>query len=167
VDTLLQIPRLYNVYKGMGIVTSFQNLLDNIFLPLFEVTIDPASHPQLHVFLKQVEKSLVIKNIHIDCSSALCHASTFHTSTIYLLLCASHMPVFFLLEELRIIILRRKQGERTLTNTPKLTPKQLRIHACLCYKKDDLDCGPLWFPLLNFSQLNFNHFSSWTSKHTE
>jgi hypothetical protein len=29
--------------------------LDNIFLPLFEVTVDPASHPQLHVFLKQVE----------------------------------------------------------------------------------------------------------------
>ncbi|KAK3135827.1 hypothetical protein QOZ80_5BG0423900 [Eleusine coracana subsp. coracana] len=51
---LVQIPRLYNVYKQMGIVTSFQNLLDNIFLPLFEVTIDPASHPQLHVFLKQV-----------------------------------------------------------------------------------------------------------------
>ena len=114
VDTLLQIPRLYNVYKGMGIVTSFQNLLDNIFLPLFEVTIDPASHPQLHVFLKQVEKSLVIKNMHIDCSSALCHASTFHTSTIYLLLCASHMPAFFLLEhagELRIIILRKKRGK--------------------------------------------------------
>jgi adenosine deaminase len=53
--TILQIPRLYNVYKEMGIVTSFQNLLDNIFLPLFEVTIDPASHPQLHVFLKQVK----------------------------------------------------------------------------------------------------------------
>ncbi|KAF6989783.1 hypothetical protein CFC21_007076 [Triticum aestivum] len=51
---LIQIPRLYNVYKQMGIVTSFQNLLDNIFLPLFEVTIDPTSHPQLHVFLKQV-----------------------------------------------------------------------------------------------------------------
>ncbi|WOL16294.1 AMP deaminase-like [Canna indica] len=51
---LIQIPRLYNVYKEMGIVTSFQNLLDNIFLPLFEVTVDPSSHPQLHVFLKQV-----------------------------------------------------------------------------------------------------------------
>ncbi|XP_047093993.1 probable AMP deaminase isoform X1 [Lolium rigidum] len=51
---LVQIPRLYNVYKQMGIVTSFQNLLDNIFLPLFEVTIDPSSHPQLHVLLKQV-----------------------------------------------------------------------------------------------------------------
>ena len=123
VDTLLQIPRLYNVYKGMGIVTSFQNLLDNIFLPLFEVTIDPASHPQLHVFLKQVEKSLVIKNMHIDCSSALCHASTFHTSTIYLLLCASHMPVFFLLDAYHYI---KKKGEKTLTNTPKTHTKSTK-----------------------------------------
>ncbi|OMO97581.1 hypothetical protein COLO4_14507 [Corchorus olitorius] len=48
------IPRLYNIYKEMGIVTSFQNILDNIFIPLFEVTVDPDSHPQLHVFLKQV-----------------------------------------------------------------------------------------------------------------
>lgn len=52
---ILQLPRLYNVYKEMGIVTSFQNILDNIFLPLFEVTVNPDSHPQLHVFLKQVE----------------------------------------------------------------------------------------------------------------
>ncbi|KAF4379092.1 hypothetical protein F8388_022179 [Cannabis sativa] len=51
---LIQLPRLYNIYKDMGIVTSFQNILDNIFLPLFEVTVDPESHPQLHVFLKQV-----------------------------------------------------------------------------------------------------------------
>ncbi|KAI3896545.1 hypothetical protein MKW92_043214 [Papaver armeniacum] len=51
---LIQLPRLYNIYKEMGIVKSFQNMLDNIFLPLFEVTVDPDSHPQLHVFLKQV-----------------------------------------------------------------------------------------------------------------
>ncbi|KAK1376843.1 AMP deaminase [Heracleum sosnowskyi] len=51
---LIQLPRLYNIYKDMGIVTSFQNILDNFFLPLFEVTVDPESHPQLHVFLKQV-----------------------------------------------------------------------------------------------------------------
>ncbi|KAK6943472.1 AMP deaminase [Dillenia turbinata] len=40
--------------QEIGIVTSFQNILGNIFLPLFEVTVDPNSHPQLHVFLKQV-----------------------------------------------------------------------------------------------------------------
>ncbi|KAH9773674.1 AMP deaminase [Citrus sinensis] len=48
---LIQLPRLYNVYKQMGIVKSFQNIIDNVFIPLFEVTIDPSSHPQLHVFL--------------------------------------------------------------------------------------------------------------------
>nr|XP_011463511.1 PREDICTED: AMP deaminase-like isoform X2 [Fragaria vesca subsp. vesca] len=51
---LIQLPRLYNIYKKMGIVTSFQNILDNVFIPLFEVTVDPNSHPQLHLFLKQV-----------------------------------------------------------------------------------------------------------------
>ncbi|KAL4302337.1 hypothetical protein GQ457_10G025330 [Hibiscus cannabinus] len=51
---LIQLPRLYNVYKQMGIVKSFQNILDNVFIPLFEATVDPNSHPQLHVFLKMV-----------------------------------------------------------------------------------------------------------------
>lgn len=50
----MQLPRLYNIYKSMGIVTSFQNILDNVFIPLFEVTVDPNSHPQLHMFLMQV-----------------------------------------------------------------------------------------------------------------
>jgi phosphoribosylcarboxyaminoimidazole (NCAIR) mutase len=31
-------------------------MLDNIFEPLFEVTRDPASHPQLHVLLSQVRQ---------------------------------------------------------------------------------------------------------------
>lgn len=49
----LQIPRLYDIYKAQGIIENFEQLLDNIFTPLFEVTVDPASHPQLHLFLKQ------------------------------------------------------------------------------------------------------------------
>ncbi|XP_051146127.1 probable AMP deaminase isoform X2 [Andrographis paniculata] len=51
---LIQLPKLYNVYRSMGTVTSFQNIIDNIFIPLFEVTVDPNSHPHLHVFLLQV-----------------------------------------------------------------------------------------------------------------
>ncbi|KAK1381291.1 AMP deaminase [Heracleum sosnowskyi] len=51
---LIQLPRLYNVYRSMGTVTSFQTILDNVFIPLFEVTVNPKSHPQLHVFLMQV-----------------------------------------------------------------------------------------------------------------
>lgn len=51
---LIQLPRLYNVYRSMGTVTSFQTILDNVFIPLFEVTVDPRSHPHLHLFLMQV-----------------------------------------------------------------------------------------------------------------
>lgn len=52
----LQIPRLYNIYKETGVIDNFQQMLDNLFEPLFEVTQDPASHPQLHVFLGQVSR---------------------------------------------------------------------------------------------------------------
>ncbi|KTF83002.1 hypothetical protein cypCar_00048835 [Cyprinus carpio] len=33
-------------------LSNFQQMLENIFLPLFEVTINPSSHPQLHLFLQ-------------------------------------------------------------------------------------------------------------------
>lgn len=51
---LIQIPRLYDVYKTNKLVNNFQDLLENLFLPLFEVTNDPKSHPELHAFLKHV-----------------------------------------------------------------------------------------------------------------
>mmetsp|Transcript_31298 Transcript_31298/g.99863 ORF Transcript_31298/g.99863 Transcript_31298/m.99863 type:complete len:908 (+) Transcript_31298:128-2851(+) len=51
---LIQIPRLFNIYKSTGVVENFQEMLDNIFIPLFEVTVDPNSHPQLHLYLQQV-----------------------------------------------------------------------------------------------------------------
>lgn len=49
-----QVPRLYDIYQGQGIIENFQQLLENIFMPLFEVTVDPSSHPQLHMFLQKV-----------------------------------------------------------------------------------------------------------------
>jgi hypothetical protein len=49
----VQVPRLYNVYKAQGLLDSFEQMLENIFLPLFEVTANPETHPQLHVFLQQ------------------------------------------------------------------------------------------------------------------
>ena len=35
-------------------LSNFEDMLRNIFQPLFEVTHDPSTHPQLHMFLKQV-----------------------------------------------------------------------------------------------------------------
>ncbi|KAJ2574664.1 AMP deaminase, partial [Coemansia sp. RSA 1804] len=51
---LIQIPRLYNVYRVNGILSNFGELLENVFEPLFEVTCNPDSHPKLHLFLQRV-----------------------------------------------------------------------------------------------------------------
>ncbi|ORX35953.1 hypothetical protein BD324DRAFT_512747 [Kockovaella imperatae] len=51
---LIQVPRLYNVYKQAGQVDSFEDIVKNVFQPLFEVTKDPSTHPELHVFLQRV-----------------------------------------------------------------------------------------------------------------
>ncbi|XP_042906606.1 AMP deaminase 2 isoform X3 [Parasteatoda tepidariorum] len=51
---LIQIPRLYDIFKSNKLVNNFQEILDNIFMPLFEATNNPSSHPELHLFLKYV-----------------------------------------------------------------------------------------------------------------
>ncbi|KAJ1553445.1 AMP deaminase, partial [Nowakowskiella sp. JEL0078] len=47
-------PRLYNVYRTSKGVANFEDVIRNIFEPLFEVTKDPSSNPKLHVFLQRV-----------------------------------------------------------------------------------------------------------------
>ena len=37
--TLIQVPRLYDIYKSNKLVNSFEEILDNLFRPLFEVTL--------------------------------------------------------------------------------------------------------------------------------
>ena len=51
---LIQVPRLYDVFKESGLVDSFEEVVRNVFEPLFEVTRDPSSHPKLHGFLQRV-----------------------------------------------------------------------------------------------------------------
>lgn len=51
---LIQVPRLYDVYKRSGLIESFEDLIKNVFQPLFEVTQNPQSHPELHIFLQRV-----------------------------------------------------------------------------------------------------------------
>ncbi|KAK7737424.1 AMP deaminase [Cytospora paraplurivora] len=51
---LVQIPRLYDVYKASGTMETYEQIVKNIFQPLFEVTKNPQSHPKLHVFLQRV-----------------------------------------------------------------------------------------------------------------
>ena len=51
---IIQIPRLFDVYRTKNMLSNFETFLDNIFRPLFEATVDPASHPYLHQFLQYV-----------------------------------------------------------------------------------------------------------------
>lgn len=51
---LIQVPRLFDIFKSNKLMNSFQEILDNIFLPLFEATNEPSKHPELHKFLQYV-----------------------------------------------------------------------------------------------------------------
>ncbi|KAH6670702.1 hypothetical protein B0J14DRAFT_640687 [Halenospora varia] len=51
---LIQVPRLFDVYKSSGLMENFEQVIINLFQPLFEVTKDPTSHPKLHIFLQRV-----------------------------------------------------------------------------------------------------------------
>lgn len=51
---MIQVPRLYETYRAAGTVACFNDMLANIFLPLFEATRDPGADPKLHQFLALV-----------------------------------------------------------------------------------------------------------------
>ena len=51
---LIQIPRLYNLYRDRNIVGNFADFIDNLFEPLFAVSLNPESNKELHVFLQRV-----------------------------------------------------------------------------------------------------------------
>eukprot|EP00043_Microstomoeca_roanoka_P014282 m.141267 g.141267 ORF g.141267 m.141267 type:complete len:788 (+) comp15975_c2_seq3:138-2501(+) len=51
---LIQVPRLFHVYRSSGLLQNFAQVLDNLFRPLFEVTLDPESDPKLASFLEHV-----------------------------------------------------------------------------------------------------------------
>ncbi|CAK7565011.1 MAG: AMP deaminase [Sporothrix epigloea] len=51
---LIQIPRLFDVYRATGLMQSFEQVIKNVFEPLFEATKNPQKYPKLHVFLQRV-----------------------------------------------------------------------------------------------------------------
>ncbi|XP_010789800.1 AMP deaminase 3 [Notothenia coriiceps] len=51
---IIQVPRIYDIFKEKKLVTNFSKMLENIFLPLFEATVNPQKHKHLNVFLKYV-----------------------------------------------------------------------------------------------------------------
>ncbi|TNM86396.1 hypothetical protein fugu_006626 [Takifugu bimaculatus] len=51
---MIQVPRIYDIFRGRNFVPHFGKMLENIFLPVFQATIDPQSNPELSIFLKHV-----------------------------------------------------------------------------------------------------------------
>ncbi|KAM8754943.1 AMP deaminase 1 isoform 1-T1 [Acanthopagrus schlegelii] len=51
---MIQVPRIYDIFRGRDFVPHFGRMLENIFLPVFQATIDPQSNPELSIFLKHV-----------------------------------------------------------------------------------------------------------------
>uniref|UniRef100_A0A4W4HC59 AMP deaminase n=1 Tax=Electrophorus electricus TaxID=8005 RepID=A0A4W4HC59_ELEEL len=51
---MIQVPRIYDIFRARNFVPHFGKMLENIFLPVFQATIDPQSNPELAVFLKHV-----------------------------------------------------------------------------------------------------------------
>lgn len=45
-----------DVFRTKKQLSNFQDMLENIFIPIFEATINPRSHPELHLFLQHVSK---------------------------------------------------------------------------------------------------------------
>ncbi|KAA0158124.1 hypothetical protein FNF31_05539 [Cafeteria roenbergensis] len=51
---LIQVPRLFQLYKSSKMLDNFQQMLTYLFEPLIKVTLDPSSDPKLHQFLTTV-----------------------------------------------------------------------------------------------------------------
>uniref|UniRef100_A0A3Q3WVG8 AMP deaminase n=1 Tax=Mola mola TaxID=94237 RepID=A0A3Q3WVG8_MOLML len=51
---MIQVPRIYDIFKAKKLIPNFAKMLQNIFLPLFEATVNPQEHRELHIFLKYV-----------------------------------------------------------------------------------------------------------------
>ncbi|XP_012728493.2 AMP deaminase 3 isoform X2 [Fundulus heteroclitus] len=51
---MIQVPRIYDIFKSKKVVPNFSKMLENIFLPLFKASVNPQNHKELHVFLKYV-----------------------------------------------------------------------------------------------------------------
>ncbi|KAL9181807.1 hypothetical protein ACHAXT_012150 [Thalassiosira profunda] len=51
---LVQVPRLWRVYCKKEGARSFQQMLENLFIPLFEATLHPEKHPKVAELLKHI-----------------------------------------------------------------------------------------------------------------
>nr|CCC94980.1 putative AMP deaminase [Trypanosoma congolense IL3000] len=59
---MVQVPRLYSIYRRENTISSFEDILTNIFLPLWEASIYPERYPFLNYFLAHVSGFDIVDN---------------------------------------------------------------------------------------------------------
>lgn len=55
-----------DIFRAKKIIPNYAKMLENIFLPLYEATVNPQKHKEIHVFLKYVsaEFTVLINDLH-------------------------------------------------------------------------------------------------------
>ncbi|KAE8622867.1 hypothetical protein XENTR_v10005418 [Xenopus tropicalis] len=51
---MIQVPRIYDIFRAKNFVPNFGKMLENIFMPVFEATVNPNANKQLSVFLRHI-----------------------------------------------------------------------------------------------------------------
>uniref|UniRef100_A0A8D0L4U3 AMP deaminase n=1 Tax=Sphenodon punctatus TaxID=8508 RepID=A0A8D0L4U3_SPHPU len=51
---MIQVPRIYDVFRAKNFLPHFGKMLENIFVPVFEATINPQANKDLSVFLRHI-----------------------------------------------------------------------------------------------------------------
>ncbi|KFO82682.1 AMP deaminase 1, partial [Cuculus canorus] len=51
---MIQVPRIYDVFRAKNFLPHFGKMLEHIFVPVFEATINPQAHKELSVFLRHI-----------------------------------------------------------------------------------------------------------------
>ncbi|NXU75124.1 AMPD1 deaminase, partial [Oreotrochilus melanogaster] len=51
---MIQVPRIYDIFRSKNFLPHFGKMLENIFIPVFEATINPQAHKELSVFLRHI-----------------------------------------------------------------------------------------------------------------
>ena len=51
---MIQVPRIYDIFRKTGAVKHFGEFLNNIFSPVMEASLNPQANPELAKFLEHV-----------------------------------------------------------------------------------------------------------------
>ncbi|KAG8450852.1 hypothetical protein GDO86_003208 [Hymenochirus boettgeri] len=51
---MIQVPRIYDIFRAKNFVPNFGKMLENIFMPVFEATVNPSANKELSIFLRNI-----------------------------------------------------------------------------------------------------------------